>query len=579
MSPDQSERSESPTGWSRRPVNRLMLLLAALLWVAPLASIPLIDPDEGRYGEIPREMLATGDLLTPRLNGTLYFEKPPLHYWLTAGALRLLGETELAVRLWTSLFGLGTAAVLLALGGLLAGARTARLAAALLLASPFFFSLAHLATLDMTLTFFVTVALAGFWKAQGAADAVGRGLGWGALFGGAALAVMSKGLVGLVLPGGVIFCYLLLSGRWRLLREVPWLSGTALFLVLAAPWHVLVARENPSFVHFYFVREHFLRYATPVAERGEPFWFLFAVLAVGLLPWIGLLALAPRLRGGSGAGFDVWRRERPELLFLLCWIGFPLLFFSLSQSKLAPYVLPVAPPLALLVAMALHSREREGGEWRARERLGLAVGAAGSLAVGLAATALASGLLPSAVPPLGDAHTFRPLPFAAGLAAAGVGVALLVRASRRHPGALGGAVLSATALLTAALWALAAVEAPARSGRAIAEVLAPRLEPGDRVVCVAGFRQSLAFYLGRLIGSAAPHQDLAFGVSQLPEEARRERFPAGDELKAWWDSERRLYVVVDHKHDRLRAKGLTGGTVLFSNKRLQLVVNHRPAER
>lgn len=581
MMPTHAESLRGATGapgdapfW-RRPRHLVLLTLALLLYVVPLFTVPLLDPDEGRYGEIPREMLASGDYVTPRLDGTLYFEKPPLHYWLTASALRLLGNREVGVRFWTALFGLGTAGLLVRMALALAPRRTAWLAGGLLLASPYFFSLSHVATLDMTLTFFVTLALVGFWMAQdGAAERRRRLAGWAALFGGSALAVLAKGLVGIVLPGGVIFFYLLLSGRWRLLREVPWVSGTMLLLAVAVPWHVLVARRNPSFVQFYFVHEHFLRYTTPIAERGEPFWYFFAVLAAGCLPWIGLLGRLPRLFAGSG--FRRWREENGALLFLFCWIGFVVLFYSTSHSKLAPYVLPAAPPLALLAAMLVGGPATASARWSVGERVALGVSAAIVLSVGAAAALATTGLLPASVPPLGEAHALHPWALLLSLAAAAAGGALLLRSLKERPGEIAGPTLRASALLCAALWALVAIEGPTRSSRKIADLLASRLEPGDRVVCFGGYRQSLPFYLERFVESAEPHKDLAFGVSQLSPEQRRERFPTVEELKSWWESDRRVYVVVDRQLERLRAKGIDGGTVLLPGKRMQLVVNHPP---
>src|SRR4029077_1515532 len=118
---------------------------------------------------------------------------------------------------------------------------------------------------------------------------------WHGVFAGAALATLTKGLIGFVIPGAVIFFFLLFTRRWRLLLRVPWIGGTGLFLLIALPWHVLAAQRNPDFLQFYFVHEHFQRYATTEAKRQAPFWFFAAILAVGLIPWSGVLPAAARL--------------------------------------------------------------------------------------------------------------------------------------------------------------------------------------------------------------------------------------------------------------------------------------------
>ncbi|PJB76548.1 MAG: hypothetical protein CO090_10505 [Acidobacteria bacterium CG_4_9_14_3_um_filter_49_7] len=157
---------------------------------------------------------------------------------------------------------------------------------------------------------------------------------------------MTKGLIGLVIPGGVVFFYLLISGRWRLLRVVPWVSGIALFLILAVPWHVAAALRNPDFLYFYFVHEHFLRYATTIAHRTQPWYFFIGVLLVGSFPWIYLF---PRVIKHTFS--TTWKELRQnDTLYFLLWIIFPVVFFSLSESKLVTYILPVFPPLAVLFA-------------------------------------------------------------------------------------------------------------------------------------------------------------------------------------------------------------------------------------
>ena len=163
------------------------------------------------------------------------------------------------------------------------------LAAAILGTSPLYLALSHLTIIDMTLSVFFTLTLACFYLAS-AEERPGlrRALLYG-MFAAAALTVLSKGLIGIVLPGGIVFLYLLLGRRWDVLRRVPWLTGVALFLLIAAPWHVLAAMRNPDFLWFYFVREHFLRYLTTVHARVEPWWFFLPIVLWALLPVTAVL--------------------------------------------------------------------------------------------------------------------------------------------------------------------------------------------------------------------------------------------------------------------------------------------------
>ncbi len=346
------ERAGSGTLESYAP-----LLLAGgflLLFFGGLGTTPLLDPDEGRYTEIPREMLVQGDFVTPRLNGVLYFEKPPLYYWLNATALAVVSRPEIASRLAGAGFGLAGLGLAWLLGSSMGRRRTGLLAAIVLGTTPLYLALARTAIIDMTVTFFLNATLACFWLAQEREGDRGARLLWYGVFVSAALATLSKGLIGIVIPGAVVFLFLLFTRRWQVLRRVPWVGGPLLFLALAVPWHVLAAQRNPDFLLFYFIHEHFLRYTTPIADRQQPFWFFIPIVVLGMLPWTGSLPAVVRLfRRGSER-----LRDRPHLVFLACWAGFVLLFFSASRSKLVPYVLPAFLPLALLVALALAEAER-----------------------------------------------------------------------------------------------------------------------------------------------------------------------------------------------------------------------------
>ena len=309
-----------------------------------LGHLPLIDPDEGRYAEIPREMLERGDFVTPLLNYVKYFEKPPLHYWLNALSMAVFGQNEFAARLPGALTGLLCVLLVYLVGRRLFGRREGLLAALILGTSTGFLVQARIDITDMTLTFCLSAALCCFLLAA-REEETHKGLFYHLFYLFAALAVLAKGLIGLVLPGGIIFFHLLLGRRWRLLREMRLASGILLFFLVAAPWFVLVSLRNPEFARFFFIHEHFERFLTKVHGRYEPFWFFIPVLAGTMLPWSFFIPAA--LRG-------TWKErhgsaEDASRLFLAIWTILIFLFFSKSSSKLVPYILPVFPPLALLM--------------------------------------------------------------------------------------------------------------------------------------------------------------------------------------------------------------------------------------
>jgi 4-amino-4-deoxy-L-arabinose transferase-like glycosyltransferase len=337
------------------PPQRWIWLLMAVCWFATIQLRPLFDPDEARYAEIAREMWASGDWVTPRLNGVAYFEKPPLQYWATAGAYSVFGVSEWAARLWC--YSLSFLCILMTYVFVrrLWDARHAIAATLVLATSPYFVLVAHLNLLDAALTFFLTTTLFAFLLAQrehanARAERNWMLLAWGSL----ALAVLSKGIVAPVLTGATLAAYSLFTGDWRPWRRLQARWGLPLFLLITVPWFWLISARNPGFLQFFFVHEHFARFLTTVHRHAEPWWFFLPIVALGVLPWIG--RLWPAIREG-------WQRPhaagsiRVER-FLVLWCAVVLAFFSVSGSKLVPYALPVMPALAVLLAPRIASDPR-----------------------------------------------------------------------------------------------------------------------------------------------------------------------------------------------------------------------------
>ncbi len=329
-------------------MKKLILILALVfvaLYIAPLGDRPMIVPDECRYAEIPREMIAAGDWIVPRLDGLRYFEKPVLGYWLVAASMKAFGETAFAARLPSAL-----AAGLSALGVLLLGWRLRReagvLAAAILLTALESFGLGIYNVLDGPLSAFLTLAMTCFFLAY-SESRPRRRAAWLAAFGAfCGFAFLTKGFLAFAVPVVAIVPFLAWERRWSDLLRLPWIPAIVA-AIIAAPWCVAIHLREPDYWHYFFWIEHIKRFTAERAQHANPFWFYIPVLLLGFLPWTALLPAAARgLRG---------RFQDPLLRFALCWFAFPFLFFSAASGKIATYILPCYAPLALLTAAGLDS--------------------------------------------------------------------------------------------------------------------------------------------------------------------------------------------------------------------------------
>ena len=335
------------------PRSAWWLIAAALLvvWFSGISVRKLQHPDEGRYAEIAREMAASGNWVTPRLNGLKYFEKPPFQYWATAAAFNVFGVHEWTARLVPAIAGILSVMIVGLTAARLDGPTTGVYAALVLAASFWHFALSQLLTLDSVLNAWLAAALCAFLLAQrdGLAPVVRRN--WMLVaYAAAAGATLTKGLVALAIPAATLFLYSLLTrdlGPWKRLSLLP---GLALYLALTAPWFLLVSRANPEFAQFFFVHEHVERFLTTEHHREGTWYYFIPLFGAGILPWllIWLWTLAPSWRSAPPAanGFS-WPK------FCLVWSLFVFVFFSLSGSKLPSYILPMFPALALVLGQQL----------------------------------------------------------------------------------------------------------------------------------------------------------------------------------------------------------------------------------
>jgi 4-amino-4-deoxy-L-arabinose transferase-like glycosyltransferase len=330
----------------------LAALIAALLYLPALGAPALWEPDEGRYAEIAREMVVSGDYITPRDDLVRYFEKPPLVYWAEAVAIRLLGANEFAVRLPAAVFTIGQVAVTCLIGEAMFGAAAGFAGALVLALCPLVFAFARFATLDPALAFFLTAALGAFYfAAEGPGFSSGRSRAW-MLTGSAMLALgtLAKGPVALVLGSAIGLTWLLLEGRGREVRRMPLLRCIAAYAAIVTPWFLLTGIRNPGFIGFFFVHEHLKRFVSSHEHGWGPYFFIPVVVA-GTWPWFFFV---PQ---GISAARELpeahQRKARSAMRLLAVWFTLIFVFFSIPRSKLGSYILPALPPIGMVSGLAL----------------------------------------------------------------------------------------------------------------------------------------------------------------------------------------------------------------------------------
>ena len=562
-------------GWLRD-----LLILAVVLGIPffqYLGSLPLIDPDEGRYAEIPREMLERGDLITPTLNYVKYFEKPPLLYWINAASLKIFGQNEFAARFPSALCGLLTVLATYIIARKLYGRRAALISALILGTSAGFVLQSRIILTDMLLTFCLTAALGSFIVASQREGRRSQPLPWYLFYLFCALATLAKGLIGMVFPAGIIFFYLLLSRRWRLLSEMRLLPGLLLFLAVTAPWFVVVSLRNPEFARFFFIHEHFERFTSKVHGRYQPFWFFVPVLLGTMLPWSFFI---------PGALARAWRDRHHEEtragMYLLIWTTLIFLFFSKSNSKLIPYILPIFPPLAMLIGYRIdvltdgRGRELKG----AAIALGLALVVLGAAALGYArlpqSVSILAGLVPSWSAPLMQFVSHAPsVSFAAGVVMGclflfqGVGT---LRTAGRNPVSMVVVLCLASFLLEILVpRMIMAGITRTESPRELALKAASLSGPDTRIVTF-GPMQAVSWYTGRRVLVTGERDELDFGSRQGDQTAW---FPDQQALLALWRSKGHVLVLLkrgefEKLHPSLKPapviKGEAGRRLLISNR-------------
>jgi 4-amino-4-deoxy-L-arabinose transferase-like glycosyltransferase len=337
-------------------------LICATLYVcyfSHLGAIGFVGPDEPRYAWVARDMAETGDWVTPRLYGKPWFEKPPLYYWGAAVCFKLFGVSEAAARLPSAISALLATLAMAWLAWRVYGAETARWLLLLLPTTVGMIGFSHAAATDMPFSAMLTIAMVCAAVVIGLVPNESSGDGaqhaahpqgepsiarrrWLALilFGFfLGLAVLAKGPAGIILCVGAVFFWALFIKQWRDALRLLHPAAISAFCLTALPWYILCARRNPDFFRIFIIEHNFKRFLTPEFQHVQPFWFYVPVLLAAFLPWTaGMLAVFVDLPSRS-----------PLNIFFLSLGLFPVLFFTLSQSKLPGYILPALPPLAWLL--------------------------------------------------------------------------------------------------------------------------------------------------------------------------------------------------------------------------------------
>jgi len=329
-----------------------------MLYVAPLGQRPLFVPDETRYAEVPREMISTSSWTAPKLDGFRYFEKPVLGYWLNGVSIKAFGENAFAARLPSAL-AVGLAAFLVYLLARKYGCKEHRpwLASLIFMTFAEVYGIGTFSVLDSSFSLFISAGLTAYYFAADRNSAAWNKILFLAIFGVACgLGFLTKGFLAFVIPASVIVPFMLLEKRWKeLFFYHPWIPIlTALLTVL--PWGIAVHFKEPDFWNYFFYEEHIKRFfSADGPKHPEPFFFFIPVIMAGALPWT-FASVA------SFTGMKKGFYKESFTKYLLCWLVVPFIFFSISRGKLATYILPCFPPLAIILSIGLQRYFAQG--WR-----------------------------------------------------------------------------------------------------------------------------------------------------------------------------------------------------------------------
>ncbi len=547
----QSSAARSIDAARTRRRRRVIAFAVAFLalWFGFLELRGLFFPDEGRYAVIPWEMLAGGDWVTPRINGFPYFEKPPLQYWITAVIFAVFGEDEWTARLGPTIAGLIAVLAVWWTARRLHSQRTGVLAAAVLATGCGYFFSTQFVTLDMMLTALLTCALCAFLLAQDPRAAPGLRRRWMlAAWVFCALAVLTKGLIGVLLPMLAIATYVVVARDLGLLRRLHLVTGMAIVLGITAPWFVLAELRNPGFADFFFVQEHWQRYTQPGHRRPGPWWYFFPVTVAYLLPWLPAIVAALVQASRRPARATVAAKGFDDVLFAWCWTGAIFVFFSLSSSKLTAYILPIVGAVAMAAAVPLARR------WDATMAITAWTLTGGGLLMAVAAVPAARWIKVVSLQELYATNAGWVAGSGCILVLTGL---LALRCLRRRRRMLTLAVLVLGGVLGCQVAAIVAhrVDSYFSPEELIERVTEDRrpFRPELPFYSVDVFDQAVPFYLGRSVTLVREKSELAWGIARSPANFIAD---LAEFERRWRDGGDAYAIMSTATYEALRASGL-----------------------
>ena len=542
-----------------------LTVLLGVFFFFGLDNRPLFVPDEARYSEIAREMLALHDFITPHLNGVKYFEKPVLFYWLGALAFKIGGLHIGAIRAVNAILGtLGCLLTYIA-ARTLYGRAAGLISACIQATSLLYFLMLHVANLDLSLCFFLSLSLYSFLLSTLTGSEKIQRLLVGFAFAASGLAVLTKGLIGFAFPCLIIGTWIIILKEWHVLKKLYLPSSLLIFAVIVLPWHILVQIRNPEFFSFYVIHQQFLRYATLEAHRYQPIWFFIPVLFIGFLPWIVFLP-----QSLFSALPKTWRNRFTfkNELYLILWVALIFAFFSFSKSKLISYILPIIPPLSILTARYLTD-----GLSRYTSHYGIKIGfiLLALIQLGLAITLCKLPSFYQLAQPEKAAH----YAYLMAVILLTGSITLFFLQHYQHTQK----ALIAIFITTAAAMIIGVSAAPYLDSRTIlplAKTIQLLKQPNhynnDDVIAYKKYYQDLPFYLKQRITLVGAPAELQFGM-QHQDTAQW----IIDENTFWqrWNGEHRIFVIADrddlitlqqnHPHEIFHILNQTTHNVLFSN--------------
>jgi len=311
----------------------LVAIISIMIVFFNLGGIPLLDPDEPVYAETPKEMMAFDEFVSPRIFGEYWYDKPPMYYWLVSASYKIFGLTEFAARFPSALLAVICTLVVYLSGRRLFNERAGMAGALVLATSIEFFYLGKAAVTDMTLLLFLTISLLSFIEKK-----------YYLAYIFAALATLTKGPIGLLLPGAIVFSHILVTRNWSQITKMKIPSGLLMYAIVALPWYVVMySLHGSAFIDTFLGVHNLTRFTSPEHPEGVLWYYYIPVLILGFFPWTAIMLQS------MWASLTKSRQEFGVLVFLNIWAIAIFVFFTISQTKLVSYILPMYPPLAMIV--------------------------------------------------------------------------------------------------------------------------------------------------------------------------------------------------------------------------------------